>query len=261
MTYHGPVSVFLGAGLLLAAQLVHAQPRPLSSADASELAAGKRIFDAQCAWCHGTDGSGGAGPMLQRPDLRHARTDGDVISIVRNGIAGTEMPGFQWSMTDTMAWRTAAYTRSLGLKPAEPVPGDVTRGVAVYEAKGCPTCHVIGGRGTALGPELTAIGARRGPAHLRESIVKPEAAHPPGYLVVRAVPRSGAELRGIRVDEDAFWIHVRDAAGTLHVLEKKDLQRLDRDPGGTLMPSYASVLSAEELDNLVAYLTSRRGGR
>jgi putative heme-binding domain-containing protein len=120
---------------------------------------------------------------------------------------------------------------------------------------------VIAGRGTALGPELTAIGALRGSAYLRESLVKPEAAHPPGYLVVRAVPPTGAEVRGIRVDEDAFWIHVRDAAGTLHVLEKNQLQRVDRELTGTLMPSYASVLSAGELDHLVAYLVSRRGTR
>jgi putative heme-binding domain-containing protein len=163
---------------------------------------------------------------------------------VKNGIAGTEMPGFQWSLTDTMTWRTAAYVRSLGRRPAEPVRGDPTRGAATYEAKGCQTCHVIAGRGTALGPELTAIGALRGPAHLRESIVKPEAAHQPGYLVVRAMSRGGGEVRGIRVDEDVFWIHVRDATGTLHVLEKKQLQRLDRELTGTLMPSYEAVLSA-----------------
>ena len=46
------------------------------------------------------------------------------------------------------------------------------------------------------------------------------------------------------MDEDVFWIHVRDAAGTLHVLEKTHLQRGDRELTGTLMPSYASVLSA-----------------
>lgn len=254
-------SFCLAASLLVIAQLLSAQSRPLSSADVSELAAGKRIFDAQCAWCHGTDGTGGAGPSLQRPDLRNASTDSDLMSIVRNGIAGTEMPGFQWSLTDPMTWRAAAYVRSLGRKPAEPVRGDAARGAAVYEARGCQACHVLAGRGTALGPELTAIGALRGPAYLRESIVKPESAHPPGYLMVRAVPRAGTEVRGIRIDEDAFWVHIRDATGTLHVLEKKQLQRLDRELTATLMPSFASVLSADELDNLVAYLASRRGAR
>jgi mono/diheme cytochrome c family protein len=109
----------LAASLLVIAQLLTAQSRPLSSADATELAAGKRIFDAQCAWCHGTDGSGGAGPSLQRSDLRHASTDTDLMSILRNGIAATEMPGFQWSLTDSMTWRTAAYVRSLGRRPAD----------------------------------------------------------------------------------------------------------------------------------------------
>ena len=256
-----PAAFCLGASLLIAVVSMTAQTRPLSSADATELSAGKRVFEAQCAWCHGTDGTGGAGPLLQRSDLRQAATDTDLLSIVRNGIAGTEMPGFQWSLTETMTWRTAAYVRSLGRRPAVQVRGDAGRGAAVYEATGCQTCHVLAGRGTALGPELTAIGALRGPAYLRESIIKPEAAHPPGYLVVRAVPAAGAEVRGIRIDEDVFWIHLRDAAGALHVLEKKRLQRLDRELTGTLMPSYAAVLSDAELDHLVAYLASLRGTR
>jgi putative heme-binding domain-containing protein len=256
-----PVAFCLGASLLVAGVSLNAQTRALAGADAGELAAGKRIFDAQCAWCHGTDGTGGAGPTLQRTDLRNAATDPDLLAIVRNGIPGTEMPGFQWSLTETMTWRTAAYIRSLGRRPAEQVRGDPTRGAAVYEARGCPACHVIAGSGTAMGPELTAIGALRGPAYLRESIVKPEAAHPPGYLVVRAVQAGGAEVRGIRIDEDVFWIHLRDTAGTLHVLEKQRLQRLDRELTGTLMPSYASVLTEAELDHLVAYLASRRGAR
>ena len=192
-----------------AAQLLTAQSRPFSSTDAPELAAGKRIFDAQCAWCHGTDGSGGAGPSLQRSDLRHASTDADLTSILKNGIAGTEMPGFQWSLTETMTWRTAAYVRSLGHGRPSKCGAIRLAAPPYYEARGCQTCHVIAGRGTALGPELTAIGALRGSAHLRESIVKPEAAHPSGYLVVRAVPRAGVEVRGIRVDQEDVVVDPR----------------------------------------------------
>ena len=71
-----------------------------------------------------------SGPISGTPALTPIST-----SIVRNGIAGTEMPGFQWSLTDTMTWRTAAYVRSLGRRPAEPVRGDPTRGAAIYEAR------------------------------------------------------------------------------------------------------------------------------
>ena len=241
--------------------LLHGQTKPLSTANPGEIAAGKRIFDAQCAWCHGTEGAGGMGPGLQSPMLRHAKGDPDLVTIVRNGIPGTQMPSFAIALTDGMAWKTAAYVRSLGRAARQPLSGNAERGAAVYEAKGCQTCHVIGGRGGVLGPDLTTIGAVRGPSYLRQAIVEPEAEHPPGYLVVRAARGAGGEMRGIRVDEDVFWLHLRDAAGTLHVLEKKDLTRIDRELKGTLMPSYASMLAGTELDDLVAYLANRRGDR
>ena len=112
---------------------------------------------------------------------------------------------------------------------------------------------------SVLGPELTSIGALRGAPYLRDAIVTPAAAHPPGYLVVRAVSNTGLEVRGIRVNEDVFWIHIRDASGKVHVLEKSELSRLDRELDATLMPAYGSRFSATELDDLIAYLASLQG--
>lgn len=250
------------AGMLLSlSALAAAQSKSLDSADQTDRAAGKRIFDAQCAWCHGTDGVGGTGSTLQGRKLRHAADDTALIGILKNGIPGTEMPSFAISLTDRMAWQTAAYVRSLGRLPPQKVPGNPERGSAIYESRGCAVCHIVSGRGGGLGPELTAIGALRGPASLRESVITPEAAQSPGYLVVRAVTRAGVEVRGNRVNEDVFWVHIRDLAGDVHVLEKKDLTLLERQLKGTLMPSYDSVLSVTERDDLVAYLASLRGGR
>ena len=101
---------------------------------------------------------------------------------------------------------------------------------------------------------MTAVGALRGAPYLRNAIVEPAAAHPPGYLVVRAVPESGADVRGIRVNEDVFWIHIRDAGGTVHALQKSELKRVDRELDASLMPSYATRLKDSALDDLVAYL-------
>jgi putative heme-binding domain-containing protein len=244
-----------------AAQTRATATRPLGAAISSDLSAGRRIFDAQCAWCHGTGGTGGTGPDLRRATLRHASNDDTLVQIVRNGIPGTEMPSFAIALTDTMAWQTAAYVRSLGRTRATPVPGNAQRGGQLYDASGCISCHVVSGRGGILGPELTAIGALRGAPYLREAIVKPAAAHPPGYLVVRAVPASGAEVRGIRVTEDVFWIHIRDAGGTVHALQKSELKSVDRELEASLMPSYATRLKDAELDDLVAYLSTLRGAK
>jgi putative heme-binding domain-containing protein len=235
------------------------ETRALNAASPRELAAGKRIFDAQCAWCHGTDGTGGVGPNLQRATLRHAPTDAALVHIVRTGIPGTEMPNLEISITDRMAWQTAAYVRSLGRTTNQRVSGNAARGATLYEKTGCRSCHVVGGTGGVVGPDLTAIGAIRGATYLRQSLVEPAAAHPPGYLVARAAASDGKEIRGILVNEDVFWILIRDASGAVHTVEKTDGVTVTREPEASLMPSYASRLTAGELDDLVAYLTTLRG--
>jgi cytochrome c oxidase cbb3-type subunit 3 len=248
---------FDSPAILSASNMGLAQGRP-AGAGSREVAAGQQIFDAQCAWCHGNGGDGGTGPNLHGR-LRHATTRDSIVEIILNGIPGTDMPSFRSGLTERAMRQTATYVQSLSRATSRPGPGNAKQGAALYQSAGCRSCHVVDGGGGILGPELTSIGARRGPAYLRDAIVKPAAAHPTGYLVVRAVPNSGAEIRGIRVNEDVFWIHIRDAGGTLHTLQKSDLSRVDRELEGTLMPSYASQLSAAELDDLVAYLATLRG--
>ncbi len=255
-----PVIAYLGLLVMPLSATATAQTRPRAAAATSALAAGQRIFDAQCAWCHGAGGEGGTGPDLHGR-LRHATTYNSIVDIVINGIPGTDMPSFRLGLTERSARQAATYVQSLTRAAARPGPGNPQRGATVYQSSGCESCHVVEGRGGVLGPELTSIGARRGAPYLREAIVKPAASHPPGYLVVRAVPATGAEVRGIRVNEDVFWIHIRDASGTVHALQKSELSRIDRELDATLMPSYESRLSAAELDDVVAYLASLRGAK
>ena len=257
MTYRLAVCTLAVALLPAAAK---AQPRSLGAATRTDVASGQKIFDAQCAWCHGAGGTGGTGPDLHRTQLRHAANDVELVKIVRTGIPGTEMPSLDHALTEAMAWQIAAYVRSLGRAGERPLPGSAQRGPSIYEANGCASCHIVGGRGNALGPELTSIGALRGATYLREALIKPGAAHPPGYLIVKATTISGQEVRGIRVNEDVFYVHIRDAGGAVHTLQKSELAKLDRELEASLMPSYTR-LAARDLDDLIAYLASLRGGK
>lgn len=231
-----------------------------TAAAASAQSAGKTLFDAHCARCHGVGGTGGEGPSLAVPVLRHAADDEALAAVIRDGIENTDMPG-NWMLGESEVQALVDYVRSLSRVEPQPLPGDPERGKALYESQGtCTVCHIINGDGGIIGPDLTAIGLTRGADYLRESLVAPGETVPERYVVVHAVTSDGREITGVRINEDSFTVQVRDEAGRFHSLDKLSLEKLDKRFGESLMPSYASELSPEELDDLVAYLASLRGG-
>ena len=118
--------------------------------------------------------------------------------------------------------------RSLGRQVQVALPGEPERGKRLYETKGqCVTCHIVRGRGSSLGPDLTDIGARRGPDHLRSMLLNPgtsKARDSSGYLqflVIRVVTQDGREVRGMRINEDTFTLQLRDADNRLYSFRKQ----------------------------------------
>jgi cytochrome c oxidase cbb3-type subunit III len=227
------------------------------NAIAQDVAAGKKIFESQCALCHGQTGTGGRGPSLHRPKLTRAPDDEALWKIISTGIE-PEMPG-AWQLNVREVYSVGAYVKSLGAIPPEVLPGDPARGEGVYQSKGCTGCHMIAGKGEGFGPELTDIGARRNGTHLRETLLHPAAELPEGFLYVAIVTQSGTAIRGIRVNEDSFNIQIKDVRGRFHSFAKSELRELTRLHNESPMPAYGGSLSNTELDDLVAYLASLKG--
>jgi cytochrome c oxidase cbb3-type subunit III len=265
------LAIAIGFACLPVAAAQAPLPKPLENATAGDLEGGAKAYTMYCARCHGLDGSGAMGPPLARPTLRRAVDDAAIIDILVNGIPGTAMMA-AWSLSASEITQVAAYVRSLGRRPSEALAGDPARGHAIYTRVGCATCHIVDGEGSGLGPDLTDVGTRRGSAFLRESLIDPGAARPeravpyepygyPAYVVVRAQPRGGAEVLGVRVNEDTFTIQLRDPQGRLHSFRKADLHYLRPEPATSLMPSYRDTLDDGEINDLVAYLMMRRKAR
>ena len=226
---------------------------PSSRAD---LVTGEQLFQNHCALCHGQKGGGGRGPMLTQAKLSRAPDDAALLKVIEDGIRGTEMPGAD-SMSEREMKQTAAYVRSLGKVPQQPVPGNPTRGAEIYRGKGnCATCHSIKGEGGISGPDLAGIGGRRSAGYLRESLVDPGAAVPEGYLLVTVVAKDGRNVTGVRVNEDSFSLQIRDDSGRSHSFWKHEIAQANKQRGKSPMPSYKGQLSEDELTDLVAYLAS-----
>ena len=219
----------------------------------------EQLFLGQCGRCHGLKGEGGLGAILAQPRLHRAPDDESLFRVIRDGIRGTEMPAGS-TLSTREVWQLAAFVRSLGRVPIETVAGNPQRGKEVYQAKGkCGQCHIVNGQGISVGPELSDIGTRRSASYLRASLVSPEAAVPDGFLQVRIATKDGRRITGVRIGEDTFTIQVRDLSGRTYSFFKEDLTDLQKDFGKSPMPSYQDLLTASELDDLVAYLVSLRG--
>ncbi len=181
------------ASWLLALQMTVAlEPTARPKVTALEVARGRTLFEAQCAYCHGAEGDGGRGANLARAALRRAPTDEALFRVVNRGIPGTGMPGNAMSARET--WQVVAFVRSLGRVKREPLPGDAARGAQVYEAVGCAACHTIRGRGGPVGPDLTDVGARSSPAAGRW-----RKRHCAGWRRRRICPATSATLHSVRL--------------------------------------------------------------
>jgi glucose/arabinose dehydrogenase/mono/diheme cytochrome c family protein len=101
------------------------------AATPQSIAAGKRVFDANCAACHGNVAQGAvkAGITIsileeqkarQPPDLTdgqwdHGSTDGEIFAVIKRGLPPTMMAGYDGRIPDTDIWHIVNYLRSLRL--------------------------------------------------------------------------------------------------------------------------------------------------
>jgi cytochrome c oxidase cbb3-type subunit III len=259
------------SAILSIALAAFVSPRATAApANPQALPVGQRLFQRECAGCHGPAGEGGRGPTLAVPRLVRARDQAALLKLIEDGISGTEMPSHR--LPPAQLAEVGKWVRKLGRRPPERIPGDAARGRTLYAGKGgCTACHAIRGEGGVMGPDLTDIGLRRGAAHLRASLLEPEAALPKAsspyrsdvnisqnFLQVRAVLPDGREVTGARVNEDTFTIQIRDVGNRLHSFYKDELRALHKDWGRSPMPSYKDALSSAEIDDLVAYMASLR---
>jgi cytochrome c oxidase cbb3-type subunit III len=225
---------------------------------AADAAAGRQYFMGHCALCHGPEGEGGRGINLTTGRYRMGGSDRELFRTIQKGIPESEMPGT--GLSENEIWRIVAFVRRLATAGAEEkAPGDPAAGKLVYEGKGmCAPCHVVGDGGGRLGPELSEVGLRRSLKFLRESLDNPAAYIADNYRTVTVLTSTGEPVTGIKLNEDDYSIQVRDIRDNLRSFLKSDLKEVKRE-SRSLMPAYGSTLSAVEIENVVAYLSSLRG--
>jgi cytochrome c oxidase cbb3-type subunit 3 len=102
-----------------------AAPVPTKSlaGDSQAIAAGKALFAANCAPCHGPQAQGGIGPNLTDNFWLHGNTWTDVVNVITNGVPDKGMIAWKATLNPAKIDQAAAFVLSLkGSKPPNPKP-------------------------------------------------------------------------------------------------------------------------------------------
>ncbi len=217
---------------------------------------GGRVFQTACAACHGPDGDLIAGIDFGHGVFRRPLSDDEIVGIIRNGIPNTPMPP-QPGMSEEQARRVVTYLRSMPASTSS-VAGDAARGRALFEGAGdCLDCHRVANRGSRAGPDLSRIGLVRRAAELEQSLLDPDAEVQPQNRTYRVVLPSGEAVTGRLLNQDTFTVQLIDSSERLRSFDKSALRQHGFVPSP--MPSLRGRLDAQQIADLVSYLTSLRG--
>lgn len=232
---------------------------------------GRGLFNDTCTRCHGPNGAAGEfGPGLAIPGRSYARTtDAQIFDAIQHGIPGTPMPAHQGKLSDDQIWKIAAYVKGLrGTAIDAPSPGDVASGEAVFWGKGsCGSCHMVSGRGSIVGPDLSQLASLRKTNSIIDALTKaqhrvygPGGAQPhqltplPVWRAVTVTTKDGKTTRGVLRNEDSFSLAVMGLDQQLHLYDRSKVN-IVYEPESLMPSDYDKRLSADEFNNLLAYLT------
>jgi mono/diheme cytochrome c family protein len=214
--------------------------------------------------------------------FRRATNDDEVAGIIRKGVSGTAMQGF--NLTDLQAAKLVAYLKSFAPNSTATSSanaaslGDAVRGKQLLEGKGtCLSCHRIGENGSRVGPDLSGAGLPRPPAvffvgstappppptpasiaaQLQRDLLEPDAEISPANRTFRAVLKDGTVITGRLLNLDNFTYQLFDSKDRLLTLQRSDVREFTtlKSP----MPSFRDRLTAPELSDLLAYLMTLKG--
>jgi putative heme-binding domain-containing protein len=240
--------------------------------DPAAIAEGEKLYNETCTACHGKDGTGGElGPPVAAQNRRYLRrTDPEIFDAIKAGITGTQMPPFSGQFTDDQIWRITAYIHGLrGTAIDTPAQGDAAAGGAIFwGTAGCGNCHMIKGKGSVLGPDLSNLAGTRKVQNIVDALTKANhkiladgGTHDStlvpntSYQPVRVTTADGKVISGILKNEDSFSLQVLGKDDlTLHRFKRKDV-KVYYDPQSLMPHDWDKRLSPADFGNLLAFLT------
>jgi putative heme-binding domain-containing protein len=222
----------------------------------NHIAAGEQVYSVACSACHGPEGEGGRGPNLVIGPAAQNKRPTQIYNSIKNGVPGSDMPPYG-SLPNEQLWQLTAFVSSLSRPAYEmDIPGDTKAGEALYYGKmNCSNCHMIRGRGGALGPDLSNAGLQNYVLQLREGVLEANKRITPGFDPVRLTTTSGEKIEGVAKNYTNYSIQLVDRRGALRLLQTRDLQEIVFLENTWMPADLTERFSEDEIQNVLAFLS------
>jgi len=245
----GFVAFLLAVALQLVTGTSQAQ-LPSRTADAVE--AGRSRFNIRCAGCHGQDGLGGErAPAIANGSRLGLDNEKALRNLVMHGIPDRGMPAFNVRADELNQLAAFALSRMLPLAKTA-VSGNADAGAALFFGQAhCSQCHMIWGRGSTNGPDLTESAQKLTLAQMETALLRPGVHPGNGYQVAAVRTANGQTIRGFVRNESGVDLQMQSFDGRLHLLLKSSVSRMDRE-AGSYMPRWNG--SPEAMRDLIKFL-------
>jgi putative membrane-bound dehydrogenase-like protein len=123
----------------------------------------------------------------------------------------------------------------------------------------CYACHRVDGRGEAIGPDLSRVGAALSRDKLIDSILEPSKEIAPAFTTWIIVTRDGKTRTGLIVDVGFdSTLTLADAQGKREVIQRLDVEERVASPVSIMPADLHTRMTRQEFQDLLAFLESRR---
>ena len=136
--------------------------------------------------------------------------------------------------------------------------GDAERGKSVFQAATCATCHVVEGTGINYGPDLSSIGSKLGKRALYEAILDPNNGISLSYQLYELTLSDGEKVVGLWEGVSGRGVTLRQPGGLTRTVEASRIVGSEALPVSAMPGNLQSLMTREELVDLVEYLTTLR---
>ncbi len=130
--------------------------------------------------------------------------------------------------------------------------GDVARGKLVFQQQ-CAKCHMHGGQGGKVGPDLTGM-ATHPKSELLIHILDPSRGVEGNYVQYTVATTDGRILNGLLASETKTSIELVDAEGKAHPLQRSEIDELTASKKSLMPEGFEKQLGPEGIADVLEFL-------